>query len=74
MPRNVRPVRVVLGINSGVWTYITWEGEIEDGQREVVLEGVGNAWIPGKPSTVKCSLVMEDGDESRGPHQLIFFR
>lgn len=74
LPHKLRPKQVVLGINSGVWTHITFEGELEEGQREVVLEGVQNVWIPGQVATVQCKLVMEDGDESRGPHQLIFSR
>ena len=73
LPPKTNPSRVQLGINSGVWTYVTWEGEIEEGQTEVLLEGVQNAWVPGQSSTVLCTLF---GDErgKRGPHQLIFFR
>ena len=70
----MKPAQVRLGINSGVWTYITWEGEVEEGSREVVLEEVANAWVPGKPSTVTCELLMGDGAEPRAPHQVIFSR
>jgi len=73
LPRKARPDRVQLGINSGAWTYITWEGEVEEGQTEVVLEGVGNAWFSGKPATLECKLFGDERGE-RGPHQLIFFR
>ena len=74
LPPDVKPVQVRLGINSGVWTYITWEGEVEEGAREVVLEEVTNAWVPGKPSTVTCEVLMGDGAEPRAPHQVIFSR
>ena len=74
LPRGVKPERVKLGINSGVWTYVTWEGEVEEGSREVILEEVTNAWVPGQPCTVTCELTMGDEGESRGPHQLIFTR
>ena len=73
LPPKTRPSRVRLGINSGVWTYITWEGEIEEGQTEVLLEGVGNAWIPGQSASVDCKILGDERGE-RGPHQLIFFR
>ena len=72
-PRGVSPKHVKLGINSGVWTYVTYDGEIEAGAREVTIEGVDGIWMPGKPSTVDCRLFGDEAAEV-GPHQLIFFR
>jgi len=72
-PRGARPERVRLGINSGVWTIISWEGEIEEGMTELTLAGVERAWVRGRPCTVECRLIGGEGGEM-GPHQLIFFR
>jgi len=72
-PRGVTPKHVKLGINSGVWTYVTFDGEIEEGAREVTIEGVDGVWFPGQAGTVDCRLIDADGGEV-GPHQLIFFR
>jgi hypothetical protein len=72
-PRGVTPKHVKLGINSGVWTYVTFDGEIEEGAREVTIEGVDGIWFPGQPATVDCRLIDVDGAEV-GPHQLIFSR
>jgi hypothetical protein len=73
-PRGVTPKHVKLGINSGSWTYITYDGEIKEGVREVTIEGVDMGWLPGQAATVDCRLIGVDGDEEVGPHQLIFFR
>ena len=72
-PRGVTPKHVKLGINSGVWTYVTYDGEIKEGAREVTIEGVDGIWFPGKPATIDCRLIGVDGVEL-GPHQLIFSR
>jgi arylsulfatase A-like enzyme len=70
-PRGVTPKHVKLGINSGVWTYVSYDGEIEEGAREVTIEGVDGIWFPGQAATVDCRLIGVDGVEL-GPHQLIF--
>ena len=72
-PRRFQPTKVKLGINSGVWTYITWEGEPGEGQSEITLQDVGRAWVKDKPATVNCVLTDGDGQEV-GPYQLIFSR
>jgi arylsulfatase A-like enzyme len=72
-PRGVTPKHVKLGINSGVWTYVTYDGEIKEGAREVTIEGVYGIWFPGKPATIDCRLIGVDGVEL-GPHQVIFSR
>jgi arylsulfatase/arylsulfatase A len=73
LPQGAQPERVVLGINSGIWTYITWEGEVVEGMREVVIQGVAEAWVPGRPAEVECRLMGGERGEL-GPHQLIFER
>jgi arylsulfatase/arylsulfatase A len=70
--QGMQPTRVVLGINSGVWTHITHEGLPEPGAREVVLEGITH-WRPDAPASVIVRVEGPDG-ERRGPHQVIFER
>ena len=72
-PRGVQPTSVTLGINSMGWTYITWDSQPAEAQREITLNGVQQAWLVDKPATVSCVLTDADGKEV-GPHQLIFFR
>jgi hypothetical protein len=72
-PRGVQPTSVTLGINSGVWTYITWDSQPAEVQREITLKGVQKAWRVDQPATVSCVLTDANGKEV-GPHQLIFFR
>ena len=72
LPEGVEPERVVLAINSGVWTYITHEAEPRPGAREVVLEDITH-WRPDAPATVSVRLEGLKGG-SRGPHQVVFER
>jgi len=72
-PRGVQPTSVTLGINSGGWTYITWDSQPAEAQREITLNGVQGAWQEDQPATVNCVLTDASGKEV-GPHQLIFFR
>ena len=72
-PRGAKPQKVKLGINSGSWTYITWEEDVEKGAKEVTLENVQRAWFGSQPASVNCELIDANGDKT-GPHQLIFYR
>ena len=72
LPKGATPDRVVLGINSGVWTYDTHEGQAGEGDREVVIEGVSH-WRVGEPASLSVTLEGPDG-QSGGPHQVILER
>ncbi len=71
-PEGAAPERVVLGINSGVWTHVTHEARPEPGSRECVLEGVRH-WLHGRPASIRVTLEGA-GDGREGPHQVIFER
>jgi arylsulfatase/arylsulfatase A len=73
LPEGVTPLSVELGVNSGVWTYVTHEGRPVPGSREVLIEGVDGIWFVDQPAYVNVTLKgLADGD--RGPHQVIFER
>ena len=73
LPDGVTPERVELGINSGVWTYVTHEGTPQPGSREVLIEDVDGLWLVDHSASVSVTLKgLEGGD--RGPHQVIFER
>jgi arylsulfatase A-like enzyme len=73
LPEGVTPSSVELGINSGVWTYVTHEGTPVEGSREVLIEDVDGIWLVDQPASVSVTLKgLEGGD--RGPHQVIFER
>ncbi len=72
LQRDADPERVEVGVNSGVWTYVTHEAEVSDGSREVVVELDGH-WLTDQDATV--TVTQHGGKrDGQGPHQVIFER
>jgi len=71
-PRGFSPTKVELGINSGVWTWMTHDASVlEEGARDVRINGVTH-WYTARPATVACRLFDASGE--RGPYQMIWTR